>query len=73
LSVTTLVFLHHADLMLNALMEFVHVCLNTKAMHILDVDQNALSITIVPETKHAFETNVLILVLELVDKELFAK
>jgi hypothetical protein len=71
--VTTLVFLPHADQMLNALTEFAHVCLNTKAMLILDADQNALSITIVPATKHAFEINVLTLALELVDKELFVK
>ena len=69
----TLAFLLHAGPMLNVLMAFVHACQSTKAMPTLDADQNVLSITIVLATKHAFEINVSIHVLELVVKELFVK
>lgn len=63
----------HADPMLNVPMVFVPACQSTKAMLILDVDQNVLSITIALATKHAFETNAKILVQELAVKVPFVK
>lgn len=73
LSMMTLAFPLHAEPMLNAQTVFVHVSQNTKVIPILDVDRSALSITTVLVTKHAYETNVSIHVLELVGKGLFVK
>lgn len=52
--------------MQDVIMEFAHVCLNTKVIRTPAVDQNVFLATIVRETKLAPETNVSILVLELV-------
>ena len=69
----TIPVIHHlVAQMLNVMMELVHASLNSKEILIWDVDQNAFSIQSVLETKPAQETNVLILVLELVDKMPFA-
>lgn len=56
----------------NANMVCAHAFLNIKAIPTKDVGQNVLSAMTVPETKRASETNVLIHVLELVDKMLNA-
>ena len=63
----------HVDQMHNATMESVHVCPNTKEIHTKVVDLNVFSIRTVLETRHVFEANVSILVLEHVDKMLSAR
>lgn len=63
----------HADPMLNVLTAFAPACQSIKAILILDVDQNVLSITIALVTKHAFETNAKIHVQELAVKVPFVK
>lgn len=64
---------HLADLMLFVVMAFALVTLSITVTHIKDVGQSVSIVMIVPETKHALEISVLIHVLVLVDKTLFAK
>lgn len=58
--------------MLNATMAFVFVYLNILVTHTLAVDQNAYLVQIVQPTRHAYETDVSILVQVRVDKTVCA-
>ena len=65
----TILAIHHLVVQtLNVTMEYVHVYQNTKAIHIKVVDLSVSLTRIVLETEHAYEANVLILVLEHVVK-----
>lgn len=65
--------IHHLVVqMLNARMEFANACQNTKEILIQCVDPNVSLTMIVLVISHVSETNVLIHVLVLVDKTLFA-
>ena len=65
----TILAIHHLVVQtLNVTMQYVHVCQNTKVIHIKVVGLNVSSTRIALETEHAYEANVLILVQELVVK-----
>jgi len=53
-------------------MAFVFVYLNTLVIHMLAVDQNVYLVQIAQPTRHAYETNVSILVQVRVDKTVCA-
>lgn len=63
---------HPVDQTLDATMAFALVYLNILATHTLAVDQNVYLVQIAQPTRHAYETDVLILVQVLVDKTVYA-
>ena len=63
---------HLVDQTLNATMAFVFVYLNILVIHTLAVDQNAYLVQIAQPTKHAYETDVSILVRVRVDTIVYA-
>ena len=63
---------HLVDQTLNATMAFVFVYLNILVIHTLAVDQNAYLVQIAQPTRHAYETDVSILVRVRVDTIVYA-